>query len=90
MPEKPFQTALFYLVSDCLRCIIARFKIDNKHTGTAMTESITRDSMQYDVVIVGAGPSGLSAAIYDDRQNSFHQAQFYHQKPHQLQGLSES
>ncbi|WP_456090225.1 hypothetical protein [Neisseria sp.] len=24
-----------------------------------MTESITRDSMQYDVVIVGAGPSGL-------------------------------
>ena len=28
-----------------------------------MTESITRDSMPYDVVIVGAGPSGLSAAI---------------------------
>ncbi|ASK27652.1 electron transfer flavoprotein-ubiquinone oxidoreductase [Neisseria chenwenguii] len=28
-----------------------------------MTESIERDSMQYDVVIVGAGPSGLSAAV---------------------------
>lgn len=55
-----------------------------------MTESIARDSMQYDVVIVGAGPSGLSVAIYDDRQNSFHQAQFYHQKPHRLQGLNES
>ena len=25
-----------------------------------MTEAIERDSMQYDVVIVGAGPSGLS------------------------------
>ena len=28
-----------------------------------MSESIERDSMQYDVVIVGAGPAGLSAAI---------------------------
>lgn len=28
-----------------------------------MTETIERDSMQYDVVIVGAGPSGLSAAV---------------------------
>ena len=55
-----------------------------------MTESIAHDSMQYDVVIVGAGPSGLSIAIYDDRQNSVHQAQFDHQKPHQLQGINEN
>ena len=28
-----------------------------------MTEQTTRESMQYDVVIVGAGVAGLSAAI---------------------------
>ncbi|MCP1659785.1 electron transfer flavoprotein-ubiquinone oxidoreductase [Neisseria perflava] len=28
-----------------------------------MTETIERDSMQYDVVIVGAGPAGLAAAV---------------------------
>lgn len=28
-----------------------------------MTESIERESMHYDVVIVGAGPSGLAASI---------------------------
>ena len=35
----------------------------NQESLADMTEQTTRESMQYDVVIVGAGVAGLSAAI---------------------------
>ncbi len=41
---------------------IARIKIIDKERGQGLAE-IERESMDFDVVIVGAGPAGLSAAI---------------------------
>ena len=29
-------------------------------------------------------------SLYDDRQKTFHQAQFEHQEPHRFQGLNDS